>query len=145
MRYLKCVETLHRLVLTQMQLKKNGFWLGRKKIVTLEDKQDFANVGVWYLCQFVGGMKDGSMPQFIQDFPARAQLEFPTPQFTDGNSLKGLQYIADTIQSGIVDKTNVKAIYCLCLQINSKGAFKLERGMTSCPSSRYLAFWDPLH
>lgn len=80
------------------------------KIVTLEDKQDFANAGVWHLCQFVGGMKDGSMPQFIQDFPARARIERPAPQFTDGNSLKGLQYIADTIQSATVDQTNVKAI-----------------------------------
>jgi len=80
------------------------------KIVTLEDKQDFANAGVWYLCQFVGGVKDGSVPQFIQDFPAKARIERPAPQFTDANSLKGLQYIADTIQSGTVDKTNVNAI-----------------------------------
>jgi len=80
------------------------------KIVTLEDKQDFANAGVWYLCQFVGGVKDGSVPKFIQDFPAKAQIERPAPQFTDANSLKGLQYIADTIQSGTVDKTNVNAI-----------------------------------
>ncbi|MGD7201690.1 DUF1664 domain-containing protein, partial [Ralstonia pseudosolanacearum] len=29
------------------------------KIMSLEDKQDYANAGVYYLCSFVGGGKDG--------------------------------------------------------------------------------------
>uniref|UniRef100_A0A0C9S789 TSA: Wollemia nobilis Ref_Wollemi_Transcript_9443_1549 transcribed RNA sequence n=1 Tax=Wollemia nobilis TaxID=56998 RepID=A0A0C9S789_9CONI len=80
------------------------------KIETLEDKQDFANAGVWYLCQFVGGTKDGRVPEVLQNFSAKAQLERAAPKFTEDKSIKGLQYIADTIQSGTVDKTKANAI-----------------------------------
>ncbi|CAN6442313.1 unnamed protein product [Victoria cruziana] len=77
------------------------------KIGALEDKQDFANAGVWYLCQFVGGAKDGKMPEFLQG-------QTKTPKrlmgFSDIPSAKGLQYIADTIKSGAVEKTKTKAI-----------------------------------
>lgn len=80
------------------------------KIGTLEDKQDFANAGVWYLCQFVGGTKDGRMPEVLQNFSAKAQLERATPKFSEDKSIKGLQYIADTIKSGTVEKTKVNAV-----------------------------------
>lgn len=68
------------------------------KIGSLEDKQDFANAGVWYLCQFVKGTKDGRMPEVLQDFPAKAQLGRSAPMFAEEKSLKGLQYLADTIE-----------------------------------------------
>lgn len=58
------------------------------KIGTMEDKQDFANAGVLYLCHFVGGANDGNMAKVLQ----------------------GLRYITDTIQSGAIEKANVNAI-----------------------------------
>ncbi|KAH9299388.1 hypothetical protein KI387_031070, partial [Taxus chinensis] len=80
------------------------------KIGTLEDKQDFANAGVWYLCEFVKGTKDGRMPEVLQDFPAKAQLEHTAPMFAEGKSLKGLQFLADTIESGTIEKTKLNSI-----------------------------------
>ncbi|MBO8907886.1 DUF1664 domain-containing protein, partial [Staphylococcus aureus] len=51
------LETLQKLV--------NGL---DGKIGTLEDKQDFANSGVWYLCQYAG-VKDPKMAEFMQALP----------------------------------------------------------------------------
>ncbi|XP_031487110.1 uncharacterized protein LOC116255430 [Nymphaea colorata] len=78
------------------------------KIGALEDKQDFANAGVWYLCQFVGGTKDGKMPEFLQGQtkPPKRLLGF-----SDIPSAKGLQYIADTIKSGTTEKSKTNAIF----------------------------------
>ncbi|CAN6456005.1 unnamed protein product [Victoria cruziana] len=74
------------------------------KIGALEDKQDFANAGVWYLCQFVGGAKDGKMAEFLQGQPKTSKRLLG---FTKSLSAKGLQYIADTIKSGAEEsKTN---------------------------------------
>ncbi|KAF8408058.1 hypothetical protein HHK36_007199 [Tetracentron sinense] len=74
------------------------------KICSLEDKQDLANVGVWYLCNFVDG-KNVKMPEILQGQlkpPSRARgfLTFPeTPV------LKGLKEIADTLMSGKIDSS----------------------------------------
>ncbi|GLJ31943.1 hypothetical protein SUGI_0642990 [Cryptomeria japonica] len=80
-----------------------------KKIGMLDGKQDFANVGVAYLCRFVGGDKDGSMAKYLENMPAKASKMLPAPVYAEDNSLKGLQYIADTIQSGDFGKTNANA------------------------------------
>eukprot|EP01018_Ginkgo_biloba_P014135 Gb_14251 [translate_table: standard] len=40
----------------------------------------------------------------FQDFPAKARIERPMHAFADAKSLKGLQYIADTLQSGTIEK-----------------------------------------
>jgi len=36
------------------------------KIELLENKQDVANTGIWYLCQVAGGIKDGINTNFFQ-------------------------------------------------------------------------------
>lgn len=111
------------------------------KIESLEDKQDFANAGVWYLCQFVGGTKDGHMAELLQDFPTKARLERTSSTFTEGGkSLKGLQYIADTIQSGNIERTKVKALLQNDVDVASKtngpkAATKIHRSFTTRISS----------
>lgn len=82
------------------------------KIGTLEDKQDFANAGVLYLCHFVGGAKDGNVSKFLQNFPGKSPAKRSTsaPAYVEAKSMKGLQYIADTIKSGAIEKTKVNAV-----------------------------------
>ncbi|XP_058070781.1 uncharacterized protein LOC131219575 isoform X3 [Magnolia sinica] len=77
------------------------------KIGVLEDKQDFANAGVWYLCQIAGGIKDGLNTKFFQDYSAKLPLNHPKTTFSEEKSLKGLQFIAETISSGEVQKTKI--------------------------------------
>jgi len=70
------------------------------KIGTLEGKQDIANLGVLYLCNFVDGKK-GIMPEVLKEQlkltgKSRSLLTYPeTP------SLKGLKDIADTLSGGM--------------------------------------------
>ncbi|XP_058085039.1 uncharacterized protein LOC131232662 [Magnolia sinica] len=78
------------------------------KICTLEDKQDFANAGVLYLCQYAGG-KDGKMGEFLQSLPKPANKR-AFLGFGETNSPKGLQFISDTLESGAVDKSKTEAI-----------------------------------
>ncbi|XXG44782.1 hypothetical protein AAC387_Pa02g0044 [Persea americana] len=80
------------------------------KIGLLEEKQDFVNTGVWYLCQIAGGIKDGLNNKLFQDFSAKLPLEQPKPTFSEENSLKGLQFIAETIKSGEIQKPVISTI-----------------------------------
>ncbi|XP_068635214.1 uncharacterized protein [Aristolochia californica] len=69
------------------------------RMATLEDKQDFANAGVWFLCQHVGGEKDPKMAQYLQNAPK------PRHSFlgaSEGGSLKGLKHIEKVLQLGNV-------------------------------------------
>ncbi|XP_077245276.1 uncharacterized protein LOC143885144 [Tasmannia lanceolata] len=69
------------------------------KIGTLESKQDFANAGVWYLCQFAGP-RDGKMFELLKDMPKpTTEKHRLLLESTGNNSLKGLQQIADTLWS----------------------------------------------
>lgn len=110
-----------------------------KKIGMLDGKQDFANVGVAYLCRFVGGDKDGSMTKFLENFPAKASKMLPSPVYAEANSLKGLQYIADTIQSGSFEKTNANAapqneINDHAIKTLPTGATKAQKSLTNSSS-----------
>ncbi|KAH9323015.1 hypothetical protein KI387_017654, partial [Taxus chinensis] len=98
-----------------------------EKIGMLDGKQDFANVGVAYLCKFVGGEKDGNMAKFLQNFPAKASKMLPPPVYAEAQSLKGLQYIADTIRSGGIGQTNANEIDDLTTQIPRTGATKIQK------------------
>lgn len=73
------------------------------KINSLEDKQDYANAGVFYLCNFVGG-KDGKMADFLKALPKpnkpRGYLGL-----SETPSLQGLKQIADSIGSGDIDSS----------------------------------------
>ncbi|ERN01663.1 hypothetical protein AMTRI_Chr10g229370 [Amborella trichopoda] len=77
------------------------------KIELLEDKQDIANAGVWYLCQFAGGMKDMRIAELFQNFTAKKELDQSVPIFSGEQQLKGLQFIAETVESGTVEKSKM--------------------------------------
>ncbi|KAJ6941150.1 hypothetical protein NC651_007056 [Populus alba x Populus x berolinensis] len=78
------------------------------KLELLESKQDTTNSGLWHLCQFAGGFKDGLGTKVYQD--VGAQLANPTAMAYEERSLKGLQFIAETKESDKVEKPveNVK-------------------------------------
>ncbi|KAL5658532.1 hypothetical protein ACJX0J_031695, partial [Zea mays] len=44
------------------------------KIELLENKQDVANTGIWYLCQVAGGLKDGINTRFFQETSEKLKL-----------------------------------------------------------------------
>lgn len=75
------------------------------KIENLEDKQDYANAGVWYLCNFVGA-KDPKMADFLQGLPKPSSKARGFVTFSETPTLKGLKQIADTVMSGNSDKTD---------------------------------------
>ncbi|KAF6159954.1 hypothetical protein GIB67_033038 [Kingdonia uniflora] len=66
------------------------------KIFSLEEKQDFANAGVWYLCNFIG-QKDKNMTDFLQALPKPASKARGYLGFTETPSVMGLMQIADTL------------------------------------------------
>ncbi|XP_010252625.1 PREDICTED: uncharacterized protein LOC104594150 [Nelumbo nucifera] len=72
------------------------------KIGLLESKQDIANSGLWYLCQVAGGIKDGLNTKLFQDLndkpPLRHSLNY------EDKSPKGLQFIAESVESGKIEK-----------------------------------------
>ncbi|XP_043719996.1 uncharacterized protein LOC122667684 [Telopea speciosissima] len=72
------------------------------KIVTLEDKQDIANAGVWYLCQFVGA-KDPKMTDFFKALPEPPSR---TRGFITQSGTQGLKQIMDSITSDKTGKTD---------------------------------------
>ncbi|RWR80574.1 hypothetical protein CKAN_00922000 [Cinnamomum micranthum f. kanehirae] len=91
------LETLQKLV--------NGL---DGKICTLEDKQDFANAGVWYLCQYAG-VKDPKMAEYMQALP-KPNNKRGFLGFNETNSLKGLQQLADAMEPGNTDMSKTDMI-----------------------------------
>ncbi|KAG6785196.1 hypothetical protein POTOM_010923 [Populus tomentosa] len=69
---------------------------------------DTTNSGLWHLCQFAGGFKDGFGTKVYQDVGAK--LANPSAMAYEERSLKGLQFIAETKESDMVEKPveNVK-------------------------------------
>ncbi|XP_077216974.1 golgin family A protein (DUF1664) [Tasmannia lanceolata] len=80
------------------------------KIELLENKQDFANAGVWYLCQIAGGVNDGANAKPFQDFSTKLPLDHSKAIFSEEKTLKGLQFIADSIESGEVEKSKISTL-----------------------------------
>ncbi|OMP03165.1 hypothetical protein CCACVL1_02528 [Corchorus capsularis] len=75
-----------------------------EKIDLLESKQDVANSGLWYLCQFAEGVKDGVNTKFLQDVGAiDSAVKF------EEKSVKGLQFLAETNESPVSEKPTVNA------------------------------------
>ncbi|XP_035540765.1 uncharacterized protein LOC108985017 isoform X2 [Juglans regia] len=70
------------------------------KIVTLEDKQDIANLGVLYLCNFVDGKK-GIMPEVFKEQLKLTGKSRSLITYTEPPSRKGLKEIADSLSGGI--------------------------------------------
>ncbi|KAA8520466.1 hypothetical protein F0562_014722 [Nyssa sinensis] len=73
------------------------------KIMSLEDKQDFANVGVLYLCNVVNGRKM-KMPERLEQLqlPAKSRGYLTS---SETPSLKGLKEIADSLVSSNADRS----------------------------------------
>ncbi|KAA8515880.1 hypothetical protein F0562_019059 [Nyssa sinensis] len=69
------------------------------KICSLEDKQDIANVGVLYLCNFVDGRKM-KMPESLQEQLKLSAKFRGYVTSSETPSLKGLKEIADSFVSG---------------------------------------------
>uniref|UniRef100_A0A2P2JD70 DUF1664 domain-containing protein n=1 Tax=Rhizophora mucronata TaxID=61149 RepID=A0A2P2JD70_RHIMU len=73
------------------------------KLELLETKQDATNSGLFYLCQFAGGFKDGPDKEIFKEvgakLPGRPNLTY------EDRSPKGLQFLAEAKQSGTADKS----------------------------------------
>ncbi|RVW13342.1 hypothetical protein CK203_089026 [Vitis vinifera] len=77
------------------------------KLELLESKQDMTNSGLWYLCQAAaGGIKDGLNAKLFQDVGDRIPDHSAV---TYENSLKGLQFIADTNESSTIKKSGISS------------------------------------
>ncbi|KAI3804917.1 hypothetical protein L1987_26798 [Smallanthus sonchifolius] len=68
------------------------------KLDLIEGKQDMTNSGLYYLMQVAGGIKDGINAKFFKDIEAKLG-EQPKITFEE-TSLKGLQFLTDTTDSG---------------------------------------------
>ncbi|GMI66265.1 hypothetical protein like AT1G04960 [Hibiscus trionum] len=77
------------------------------KIELLENKQDVANSGLWYLCQFAEGVKDGGNAKLFQDVGAKLAIE-PAVKFEE-KSVKGLQFLTETNESAPSQKPTVNS------------------------------------
>ncbi|XP_021273724.1 uncharacterized protein LOC110408911 isoform X1 [Herrania umbratica] len=77
------------------------------KIELLESKQDVANSGLWYLCQFAEGVKDGVNAKLFQDVGAKLAIDSAV-KFEE-KSVKGLQFLAETNESAVSEKPTVNS------------------------------------
>ncbi|KAL4351991.1 hypothetical protein GQ457_06G027360 [Hibiscus cannabinus] len=77
------------------------------KIELLESKQDVANSGLWYLCQFAEGVKDGVNARLFQDVGAKLAIE-PAVKFEE-KSVKGLQFLTEINESTPSQKPKVNS------------------------------------
>lgn len=66
------------------------------KIGLLENKQDVTNTGIWHLCQFAGGVKDGLNAKFFQDNSLKFQPTNSSLTSSEDKSPKGLQFLTET-------------------------------------------------
>ncbi|KAJ6721587.1 hypothetical protein OIU85_024657 [Salix viminalis] len=64
------------------------------KIGSLEEKQDIANMGVMYLCNFVGGKK-AKMPKALEDQLKPSGRKRASLTYSEVQSLTGLKELAD--------------------------------------------------
>ncbi|XP_071723811.1 uncharacterized protein [Rutidosis leptorrhynchoides] len=83
------------------------------KIELLESKQDITNKGLWYLCQSARGFKDGVDPKIrvkgldlklLEDVAKQSAVKYK-----EDNSLKGLQFLAETKESAVLEKSMICA------------------------------------
>ncbi|KAF5195988.1 golgin family A protein [Thalictrum thalictroides] len=79
------------------------------KIELIEGKQDVTNAGLWYLCHFAEGIKDGISDKLFQDTSAKLPPDRST-MVLEGTTLRGLQFIADTTKSGDAEILEEKVI-----------------------------------
>ncbi|KAF2284847.1 hypothetical protein GH714_031185 [Hevea brasiliensis] len=73
------------------------------KLELLENKQDATNSGLWYLCQFAGGFKDGPGAKIQQELGFKL-ANYSTVTYED-MSTKGLRFIAEAKELDTSDKS----------------------------------------
>ncbi|TXG55450.1 hypothetical protein EZV62_020706 [Acer yangbiense] len=73
------------------------------KLQFLEGKQDVTNTGLLYLCQVAGGFKDAQNIKPFQEVSAK--LSDHSSLTYEDKSLKGLQFLAETNESEVIDKS----------------------------------------
>lgn len=72
------------------------------KIELLENKQDVANTGIWYLCQVAGGLKDGINAKFFQETGEKLKLSHSAQP--ENKPVKGLEFFSEsTKEQEVVD------------------------------------------
>ncbi|XP_066394536.1 uncharacterized protein [Miscanthus floridulus] len=64
------------------------------KIELLENKQDVANTGIWYLCQVAGGLKDGINTKFFQETSEKLKLSHSAQP--ENKPVKGLEFFSES-------------------------------------------------
>ncbi|XP_023534311.1 uncharacterized protein LOC111795907 [Cucurbita pepo subsp. pepo] len=88
------VETIHQMV-SQLE----------GKLEVLEKKQDITNSGLWYLCQAAGDAKDRITDKLFPVSNSLQAKKTATIKYEE-NSLKGLQFIAETKDTSITAVPN---------------------------------------
>ncbi|KAG7026976.1 hypothetical protein SDJN02_10984 [Cucurbita argyrosperma subsp. argyrosperma] len=88
------VETIHQMV-SQLE----------GKLEVLEKKQDITNSGLWYLCQAAGDAKDRITDKLFPVSNSLQAKKTATIKYED-NSLKGLQFIAETKETSFTAVPN---------------------------------------
>ncbi|KAG8057166.1 hypothetical protein GUJ93_ZPchr0002g26496 [Zizania palustris] len=72
------------------------------KIELLDNKQDAANAGIWYLCQIAGGIKDGINAKFFQE--ANEKLKLSELAQSEKMTTKGLEFFLEsTDEQQVID------------------------------------------
>lgn len=69
-----------------------------EKMALMGGKQDMTNAMMLYLCQMAGGVKSGLNIKFFQEANAKLQASHPSLAILDDNSLKGLQFLAESLK-----------------------------------------------
>ncbi|KAK1297549.1 hypothetical protein QJS10_CPB15g01523 [Acorus calamus] len=80
-----------------------------EQIGLIESRQDFAVSGIRYLCQVAGDIKNGVTGKAFQETSAKLPLDDSTTIFSEEKSLKGLQFITESLESGM-EKTRGRLI-----------------------------------
>ncbi|XP_008798840.1 uncharacterized protein LOC103713619 [Phoenix dactylifera] len=80
------------------------------RIGLIENKQDTTNAGIWYLCQFAGGIKKGLDTKYFQEASEKLKSTPLSLTFSEDKSLKGLQFLAETIEDGEAEKLKTRTI-----------------------------------
>ncbi|XWS47360.1 hypothetical protein CRYUN_Cryun14cG0146000 [Craigia yunnanensis] len=68
---------------------------------------DVANSGLWYLCQFAEGVKDGVNAKLFQDVGAKLAID--SAMKFEEKSVKGLQFLAETNESTLNQEPTVNS------------------------------------
>ncbi|KAJ1702487.1 hypothetical protein LUZ63_002266 [Rhynchospora breviuscula] len=68
------------------------------KVGLLENKQDVANAGIWYLCQVAGGIKDGIHSKFFEEASEKLKPSHALTFSEATDKLKGLHILAEDMK-----------------------------------------------